>query len=298
MLAFNLLFLSLFLPLLAISWLWRRSPQPRLSWLATFVFAAVLVIFTFFATPWSFIGYPLRFITPVLLVIATFVSLRRREETRAAGGFLIAVQLLLTMLFGAAATGAIRGQFAPAETLDLAFPLRDGAYVAGHAGSSTVVNYHYVHPSQRYALDILKLNPAGLRARGVYPQEPARYAIWGTPILSPCAGRVAAAVDGIVDNVPPAVNDKQIAGNYVALECGSAVVYLAHMQRGSVKVRSGDAVTAGAVLGRVGNSGNTTEPHLHVHAERGPWDGKFSGRPAVAITFDGRFLARNSIYIP
>jgi hypothetical protein len=63
-------------------------------------------------------------------------------------------------------------------------------------------------------------------------------------------------------------------------------VELAHLQRRSVRVAAGDPVTAGTPLGLVGNSGNTSEPHLHVHAETDAGEG-------VPMTFEGRFLIRN-----
>jgi murein DD-endopeptidase MepM/ murein hydrolase activator NlpD len=81
-------------------------------------------------------------------------------------------------------------------------------------------------------------------------------------------------------------DEKNVAGNHVVVRCGDADVWLAHLRRGTVAVRSGASVTRGALLGRAGNSGNTTEPHLHVHAERG-------GR-AVPVRFDGRWLVRNA----
>ena len=59
------------------------------------------------------------------------------------------------------------------------------------------------------------------------------------------------------------------------------------MKIDSVVVAQGDKVTTGQILGKVGNSGNTSEPHLHIHAEK---DGK-----GVPITFNDRFLVRNSL---
>ncbi|MGN7942219.1 M23 family metallopeptidase [Virgibacillus sp. 6R] len=59
------------------------------------------------------------------------------------------------------------------------------------------------------------------------------------------------------------------------------------MKKRSILVEAGDAVKRGQPIGLVGNSGNTTEPHLHIHAEK---DGK-----GVPIRFDGKFLVRNSL---
>jgi hypothetical protein len=188
---------------------------------------------------------------------------------------------------------ALLGRRAPPGALDLAFPLRGGTFIVGQGGASKVVNHHFGHASQRYALDVLMLNGAGVRARGFYPATLERYAAWDAQVVSPCDGVIAAAIDELPDLPPPRRDPAHPAGNHVAIESGGATIYLAHLRRGSVAVRAGDHVRAGQPIGRVGNSGNTTEPHLHVHAERGPYPGRFSGRPAVPITFAGRFLVRN-----
>jgi septal ring factor EnvC (AmiA/AmiB activator) len=73
----------------------------------------------------------------------------------------------------------------------------------------------------------------------------------------------------------------------VIVRCGTANVTLAHLQKGSVVARPNTTIAAGAILGRVGNSGNTTEPHLHIHAE--------SNALGVPARFDGRWLVRNAI---
>jgi murein DD-endopeptidase MepM/ murein hydrolase activator NlpD len=155
------------------------------------------------------------------------------------------------------------------------------------------VNNHVVSASQRYALDILKLNSVGLRARGFYPADLERYAIFGVEVVSPCDGLVAAAEDGFADYSPPERDPEHRAGNYIAIEYDGATIYLAHLMKGSICVKSGDRVCKGQVLGRVGNSGNTTEPHLHIHVEEGLYSGQFSGKRGIPIRFNGKFLVRN-----
>jgi len=78
-------------------------------------------------------------------------------------------------------------------------------------------------------------------------------------------------------------------GNYVALTCENtdAVIYMAHMQKDSVIVEEGSMIQVDEQIGAIGNSGNTTEPHLHIHAEK---DGK-----GIPITFNGKFLVRNDL---
>lgn len=163
-------------------------------------------------------------------------------------------------------------------------------------GGNPSVNHHDRSPAQRWALDVVALNGLGVRANGLWPREVDAYAIHGVEVVAPCAGEVLVATDGLPDLRPPATDPEHGAGNHVALHCDGVTVILAHLQEGSVRVAPGDRVPAGAPLGRVGNSGNTSEPHLHVHAVRGRvtdpeaqlWTGD-----GVPLRFDGRFLVRN-----
>ncbi|PSF08122.1 M23 family metallopeptidase [Marinobacter halophilus] len=60
-----------------------------------------------------------------------------------------------------------------------------------------------------------------------------------------------------------------MAGNYVAINCGGVFAILAHLRQGSIAVATGDRITTGDLLGQMGNSGNSSEPHLHLHAQKG-----------------------------
>ncbi len=73
----------------------------------------------------------------------------------------------------------------------------------------------------------------------------------------------------------------------MVVQCEDAEITLAHMKENSIVVDTLDTVEVGDLLGKVGNSGNTTEPHLHIHAVK---DGK-----GIPVTFNNRFLVRNSI---
>jgi murein DD-endopeptidase MepM/ murein hydrolase activator NlpD len=81
----------------------------------------------------------------------------------------------------------------------------------------------------------------------------------------------------------------------VLVECEGVEVVLAHIKQGSLRVEVGDSVTVETVLGQVGNTGNTSEPHLHIHAEQGGEPGVILDGKAVPITIDGRFLVRGDI---
>lgn len=287
--ALRLFLLTVLFPLMAMAALWRRPRTPAGGWMATLVLAAGIAGFSVLAAPWGWFGLPLRYALVVLFALAVVLSLRRAPapEGKPESPLRSIVKVLLGVFFGGVAVGVLRAHTVPAGAIDLKFPLRDGAYLLTHGGSTSAANIHHAHPRQTYALDVVKLNRAGMRARGLYPRRLDRYAIFGAPVISPCDGTVRAAVDGLPDHAPGTTDPKQPAGNHVIVRCGDAQVMLAHLQRGSVAVRAGAALRAGQPLGRVGNSGNTTEPHLHVHAER---NGK--GIPA---TFGGQWLVRNDV---
>ncbi len=132
----------------------------------------------------------------------------------------------------------------------------------------------------------------------MYPSDPERYAAFGNEILSPCAGEVISAKDGQADHRGSGTDRENPAGNHVVIRCREVDpgvdVELAHMKEGTVAVGRGERVDKGQLLGRVGNTGNTSEPHLHVHAVRTGSGNIFEGE-GMPIEFDGRFLVRNDL---
>ena len=201
---------------------------------------------------------------------------------------------------------AVHGRMPPsAPAVDLTFPLRAGTYYIANGGSTRLVNAHVRmmaderfrrHRGSSYGIDIVGLNLLGTHANGIAPRDAVEYAIFGDAIYPPCEGVVIRAEDGLPDLSPPDVDRAHAPGNFVMLECGDDEVFhvlLGHMQRDSVRVHPGDYVTTGMQLGNVGNSGNSDEPHLHVHAQRPGWIWNLFSADPLAIRFDGRFLVRN-----
>jgi murein DD-endopeptidase MepM/ murein hydrolase activator NlpD len=182
------------------------------------------------------------------------------------------------------------------------FPLGSVTYLVVNGGSQALINAHLgtltgqrfaPYRGQSYGVDLVRINRVGLRVPGFLPADPAAYFIYGDPVLAPCRGRVVLTEDGAADMPPPQADRAHMAGNHVILECESVWIVLGHLQRGSVAVQAGQVMEAGHVLGLVGNSGNTGEPHLHVHAQRpGSTIAPLSGEP-VPIRLGGRYLVRN-----
>ncbi len=292
---FYALVLLIALPAFFLVHLWRTSFKSKLEWFLDALTSAAIILWMFLAGNWSPIGYYFRYIWLVLLIVALIVSWRKSRalpfltKYKLNQYISIGVYAVLLLLFGIYNGFVLSSYTADEAAIDLEPPLDNGTYYVVHGGNHEQMNYHQAHPAQAYALDIVKLNRFGIRASGFYPKELERYEIFGDEVHSPCNGTVVEVDNSSPDLTPPEANPKQPSGNHVALVCENtdAVLYLAHMKKGSVTVAKGEKVTTGKVLGKVGNSGNTSEPHLHIHAEK---DGK-----GVPVTFHGRFLVRNSL---
>jgi hypothetical protein len=155
-----------------------------------------------------------------------------------------------------------------------------------------------------YAIDFIAVaggKPSAVRNwRTLLATEPnERFHGFGLPILAPADGTVTAVLDGEPDHearrsplalVPYALTQAArvrrggpaIAGNHVVLEiAGGRYVVLAHLRRGSVRVRPGEPVAAGQEVGACGNSGNSTQPHVHVQAMDSPEPATAAGLPVA-----------------
>ena len=109
----------------------------------------------------------------------------------------------------------------------------------------------------------------------------SEYYCFGLPIVAPAAGRIVWLSAGVHDNRPGQTNARQPIGNGVVLDHGAGEFsVMAHFQRDSLTVKLGQVVAAGDTLGRCGNSGKSTEPHLHYHLQDGPVPLEGDGLPA------------------
>ncbi|MFP6627834.1 MAG: M23 family metallopeptidase [Myxococcota bacterium] len=301
-------FASLLIPPFLTWQLWRTTSRSVLDFTLRFLLLAASLSLIALAANWSLVGIwfmPL-WITAFAVVFALRVLTARRLTIVSIDGLGSIAHVLPSVLgFGVIATLVSSAVFtAPyvGEPVALRFPLaqeggRGGGWYVGQGGRSALVNAHANAPAQAYALDIHGLNALGMRAKGILPAELGAYAIYVRPVYAPCAGELLSVADGIEERSPPDSSPGPPVGNHVSIACQGATVLLAHLQPGSVLVEAGQRVEVGEPIGVVGNSGNTTEPHLHIHAV----DGRvvdlqeliIDGTPRPLL-FDGGFLHKHS----
>lgn len=130
--------------------------------------------------------------------------------------------------------------------------------------------------AQRFAIDYEKVGPDGKTYSGD-PKKNQSYHCYGADVIAVADGTVAAVHDGVPENIPDPIKRavemtvKTAGGNYVAVDIGYGRYALyGHLIPGTIKVKPGDRVRRGEVLGRLGNSGNSTEPHLHFQISDAP----------------------------
>jgi murein DD-endopeptidase MepM/ murein hydrolase activator NlpD len=151
----------------------------------------------------------------------------------------------------------------------LSLPFK-GKWLVGWGGDTKELNQHHDVPNQQFAFDLLGVNETGKTRKGNDNTNEDCFA-FGREIIAPADGVVTDVINGVRDNVPGSMNPYSALGNAVLIQHReNEVSVLAHLKLDSIKVKVGDKVTRGQVLGLCGNSGNSSEPHLHYHLQNTP----------------------------
>lgn len=179
-------------------------------------------------------------------------------------------------------------------------PLRGGGWVAingccnsgiVHRGSMQGVNGG-LYDSQRFAIDWMRLNKDGELIHGD-PANVHSFTDYGAKVYAVADGTVVDVLDDLHDQIPGKLPDpasitmRTVDGNHVILDIGNGLyAFYAHLQKDTVTVHRGDHVEAGTVIGLLGNTGNTSGPHLHFHIMDSPSALGSQGVPYVIDHFD------------
>jgi murein DD-endopeptidase MepM/ murein hydrolase activator NlpD len=161
--------------------------------------------------------------------------------------------------------------------------------ITSHRGAVMAVN-GTVRVPERFAIDWVQIGPDGRIFSGD-GSKVEDFAYYGTPIHAVADGVVVNLYDGADAQVPgqiTGITTDNIGGNMIVVDIGGGnYAFYAHLQRGSLKVALGDRVKTGDVIALLGNTGNTTAPHLHFHVMDGPSPLDANGLPYVYTHFAG-----------
>ncbi len=200
--------------------------------------------------------------------------------------------------------------YRPKQSYSLPFHASaEGEWYILNGGPDERTSHSWELASQRYAYDFVVVDSALRRWReGTGGREPGDYLCYGEPILAPADGVIVAARDRCRDAPRPGTGwldplASHIAGNYVVIEhAEEEYSFLAHLEPGSIPVEEGERVKRGQEVGRCGNSGNSSEPHLHFQLQD---RGDFFEAAGLPVAFDkasvdgeepasGRYLCRGA----
>lgn len=300
------------IPLILILWLAILPPRNLAGFWMLGLAAALMTFAAARLGIWVFPPRWVPYLLALLLVAAVVWRLIRAPQRPLlpSGAFGWTTLVILAGVAGTAGlqSGAalMASRMPEGPSIDLAWPLGPGTYLVANGGASASINSHtaLLDPAQPlhtgfggsgYGVDLIAVNGWGLRASGIMPVDPAGYLIFGTPVLAPCAGQVILAEGGRTDMPVPQVDEEYPAGNHVLLRCGDHDILLAHFRQGSLQVVVGDDLAIGQHIAEVGNSGESSEPHLHIHAQMpGTPDAPFGGA-AVPVRLEDRFLVRGNL---
>jgi murein DD-endopeptidase len=178
-------------------------------------------------------------------------------------------------------------------------PLRGEHWLAVNGPSNTSGHRRALVPidghaaiAQRFAIDWVQLRDDGMTFHGD-AKDNKNYRAYGNEAYAVADGIVTETKDGIPENVPGIdsravpITLETVGGNHVIIDIGGGrFAFYAHLQPGSLRVKVGDKVRRGQVVGLVGNSGNSTEPHLHFHIENASSPLGAEGLPYSLASFE------------
>jgi murein DD-endopeptidase MepM/ murein hydrolase activator NlpD len=152
------------------------------------------------------------------------------------------------------------------NTTKLNLPFK-GEWTVIWGGDTKELNYHVESIAQKNAFDIVVTDAKGnsYKTNGTTNED---YYAFGKELFAPCDGEIVLVVDGVKDNKPGELNPVYIPGNTVIIKAiNNEYLFFAHFKQYTIKVAEGQKVKQGQLLGLCGNSGNSTEPHVHFHIQ-------------------------------
>ena len=196
------------------------------------------------------------------LAVLAVLALVPRRRISLATNFLLALGSLFLVV------QLVQIERRPENATTLDFPLERVWFVAS-GGRSALVNGHYPLRVQRHAVDLFQVEDGQTHRGGTDLLE--SYYAFNERVTAPGDGRVTSVVDSRPDTPVGDSDLEHPEGNFIVIDIGDGrYVLYAHLKRGSARVDVGDRVVSGQVIGLVGDSGNSDEPHVHIQVQNSP----------------------------
>lgn len=296
--------IQIVVPLFFFGWLVFAKTPPSVFKVAVLALLALYLLFIGRAGAWHIFGRfwsDLFFILYFVSLVAVLLGVKRVDfnldyDFKSWINLAALVAAFLLFLLWRMPQLYYYARSVPDSAVELAFPLHGGEFLVTQGGNTSALNHHFGNRAQKFALDIVETDRFGFRASALLPSELTQYAIFDRPVYAPCRGTVIALNNRLPDLMPPETDQEHAAGNHVVLSCRGYSILIAHLRQGSVAVSVGQELAEGTLIGRVGNSGNSSEPHLHIHAVKGISASVADitqSAEAAPMLFDSRFLIRN-----
>jgi peptidase M23-like protein len=291
MIVYGLLFLTFLFAGFSLVLAYKTTIHHLMENIPRLFLAVSSALFIYLYGTWVFVSIYSKYvfgISFVALLARSSITGNKRQVNnkvqRTVQLFFALVFISLSVLYFTGTTGS------PYGVARLSLPFKTGNYFVFQGGNGLPTNlFHYKLRGAVYAMDIVKLNSFGNRAKHIFSTKLQDYEIYGDTLYSPCNGRVAHTETDNPDNIPPSTKRGPKNTNYILIETDSFYVFMAHLKPGCVFVHEGQQVTIGQPIACCGNSGFSIEPHLHIQAHARtntglPW---YKEKPLL-ITFNDK----------
>lgn len=298
MIIWSLLCITLALALYSLYLLWKAGHRLLAQSSTILLLGLSLAVFLYLYGTWVYLSIYSKYVFGCLLVVFVVILpfSKKHPAKTPLPRWKKRANLLLTGLLTVLSVLYFTGTTGKPDTVNLAFPLKSGRYFVLQGGKGLPTNvFHFSLRGAIYAMDIVKIDARGARAAKVFSRQLDDYWIFNDTVYAPCDGIVRRAYSDNPDNIPPSMARGPKNTNQVLLEGADCFFFAGHLKMNSVVVQEGQQVKQGQALGCVGNSGFSTEPHLHIqaHAKQPgiPW---YQAKPLYMI-FNGKGYLLNEV---
>ncbi|SCG84018.1 peptidase M23 [Proteiniborus sp. DW1] len=304
------LYLQIVLPLDAIDRLLIRRYDTIIAYILLTIYAIFLFYFIYSYSYWEHTNFYLRYVYGFFIAIGVLLSVYRIFSTdNIVFGDLRDLEsrpaiVIWTITLIIIDISIILSKIKKKNCLNLSFPFKSGRYLVIDGGDgklSYFTNYHYYgwkdsniknYYTMQYAVDFIKLNKYGFSNK-VLPKSNEDYYIFGEKVYSPVEGEVVKVEVNNDDNIPHGKLPNNW-GNRVIIESDNYFISLYHFKKDTLVVNVGQKLKVGDYLGEVGSSGQSTRPHLHIHAVYCE-DSNYQFGEGIPIAFKNIYPVKNCV---